>query len=68
MRNRIENRLNTMIEWLNRDNVNYTKKDFKEEVDRMLDALDEALWCEILTDKEYNTVGDLIIKKAIANI
>lgn len=65
MKNRIENRLNTMIEWLEKDSINYTKDDFKKELDRMLDALDETLWCEILTDKEYTTLRDMIIRKAI---
>lgn len=65
MKNRIENRLNTMIEWLEKDGINYTKEDFKKELDRMLDAVDEALWCEIITDKEYTTLKDLIIRKAI---
>lgn len=65
MKNRIESRLNTMIEWLEKENINYTKKDFKEELDRMLDAVDEALWCEIINDKEYTTLKDLIIRKAI---
>lgn len=65
MKNRIENRLSTMIKWLEKENTNYTKKEFKEELDRMLDAVEEALWCEIITDKEYTTLKDLIIRKAI---
>ena len=65
MKKRIEERLNTMIEWLERDAVNYTKEDFKKELQRMLDAVDEALWCEIITDKEYTALKDLIVRKVI---
>ena len=68
MENRIKNRLNTMIEWLEKDSINYTKEDFKKELDRMLDAINEALWCEIITDKEYATLKDLIIRKVIKYI
>lgn len=62
---RIENRLNKMIEWLERDNAQYSKKDFKEELDRILEAVDEALWCEIITDEEYTTLKNMIIRKTI---
>ena len=62
---RIENRLNKMIEWLERGNEQYSKKDFKEELDRMLEAVDEALWCEIITDEEYTTLKNIIIHKTI---
>jgi hypothetical protein len=62
---RIENRLDKMIEWLERDNAQYSKKDFKEELDRMLEAIDEALWCEIITDEEYTTLKNMIIRKTI---
>ena len=65
MKNRIENRLNTMIEWLEKESVQYDKKEFKDEVNRMLEAVDEALWCEIITDKEYNILKDLIVRKSI---
>lgn len=51
MNNRIENRLNTMIKWLEKDSINYTKEDFKKELDRMLDAVDEALCARLLWTK-----------------
>ena len=39
--------------------------DFKEELDRMLEAVDESLWCEIITDEEYTTLKNMIIHKTI---
>lgn len=65
MEKRMENRLDAMIDWLTKDSVNYSKKDFKEDVDRMLSAADEALWCQILTDKEYDNIKAIITRKAI---
>ena len=65
MENRIRERLDVMVEWLKKDELNYSKKDFKDEVNRMLDAVDEALWCGIISDNQYYTLKDLIVRKTI---
>lgn len=62
---RITERLELMIEWLEKGEVQYSKSDFKNEVERMLEAIRESLWCGIITDKQYNELEHLIISKSI---
>lgn len=65
MEKRIEDRLDAMISWLTKDDINYSKREFKDDIDRMMNAVDEALWCGILSDREYDNIKATITRKAI---
>lgn len=62
---RIETRLNCMIDWLEKESIEYSREEFKKDVERMQDAINEALFIDLITDKQYSELTELVKTKSI---
>lgn len=65
MKKRIETRIQCMIDWLENDTCNYTKDDFKAGVNRIINAINESEFVDILTTKQANELRELVTYKTI---
>ncbi len=60
---RIETRLNCMIDWLEKESIDYSKEEFKKDVERIQDAINEALFIDLITNIQYKELSELLITK-----
>ena len=61
MKERIEARLRCMV-WLESESINYSKKDFKKDIDRIINAIHEAEFVDIITIPQADELKALVVK------
>lgn len=63
MNKRIDTRLKCMADWFESETINYTKEDLKRDTNRIMDAIHEAEFVDIITVKQANELTDLVVRR-----